>query len=278
MRANAVSNGKANEKASSVKKNRRRSVNLAKAGVRQKRSHSSRNGLGCNRNSMDGDSTKKGRGSVKINVMRLTCSVSEDRLKKVGQQIGVVWNDIEVPKISNYFYKYQGFRGGGKKGWVMSIIRGEKPDVIALQETKSGLVDDFLVEEVWGNRTFGFTQMEAKGRSGRMLIIWDTNVFNCFDAMGDDIFIAIKGGWKGGLGDVVLVCLYGLHITKEKTSLWDRLARLMSNSSEDWCIFGDFNVVRRQEDRLNSQINVKEMEDFNNFINITRLVEIPLGG
>ncbi|GJX93118.1 reverse transcriptase domain, reverse transcriptase zinc-binding domain protein [Tanacetum coccineum] len=52
----------------------------------------------------------------------------------------------------------------------------------------------------------------------------------------------------------------------------------MSNSSKEWCICGDFNVVRRQEDRLNSQINVKEIEDFNNFINITRLVEIPLGG
>ncbi|GKF93643.1 hypothetical protein Tco_0283343, partial [Tanacetum coccineum] len=101
MRVNAVSSGKANEKASGVKKNMRRSVNLVKAGVRRKRSHSSRNGLGCNRNSMDGDSTKKDGGSVKINVMGLTSSVSEDRLKKVGQQIGVVWNDIEVPKISS---------------------------------------------------------------------------------------------------------------------------------------------------------------------------------
>ena len=52
----------------------------------------------------------------------------------------------------------------GKKGWVMSIVRGENPDVISLQETKSGLVDDFWVEEVWGNRNFGFSQMEAKGR------------------------------------------------------------------------------------------------------------------
>ncbi|GJV69293.1 uncharacterized protein Tco_1484802 [Tanacetum coccineum] len=54
----------------------------------------------------------------------------------------------------------------GKKDWVMSIIRGEKPDVIGLQETKSGLVDNFSVEEVWGNRNFRFTQIEAKGSSG----------------------------------------------------------------------------------------------------------------
>ncbi|GKE20695.1 RNA-directed DNA polymerase, eukaryota [Tanacetum coccineum] len=160
----------------------------------------------------------------------------------------------------------------------MSIIHGEKPDVIGFQETKSGLVDNFSVEEVWGNRNFGFTQIEAKGRSGGMLLIWETNVFNCFDAMGDDRFIALKGGWKGVSRNIVLVCLYGPHVSKEKSSLWDRLTGLLRNSSKDWCIFGEFSMVRRQKDILNSQINVKEMEDFNNFINITRLVEIPLGG
>ena len=30
----------------------------------------------------------------------------------------------------------------GKKGWVNSIIRDERPDVIGLQETKCGMVDD----------------------------------------------------------------------------------------------------------------------------------------
>ncbi|GJX96354.1 cysteine-rich receptor-like protein kinase [Tanacetum coccineum] len=147
MKASAVSSGKDDAKVSSGKKNRRRSFNLLKAGTRWKSSHSSSNGLGCNVNSLDVDTNEKGRGSVKTNVMGPTCSVSKDRLKKI----------ISI--------NIRGLGVEGKKGWVMSIIRGEKPDVIALQETKSGLVDDFWVEEVWDNRNFGF--------------------------------IAVKGGWKG---------------------------------------------------------------------------------
>ncbi|GKE24806.1 RNA-directed DNA polymerase, eukaryota [Tanacetum coccineum] len=45
-----------------------------------------------------------------------------------------------------------------------------------------------------------------------------------------------------------------------------------------WCIFGDLNVIRSNEDRCNSQVNMKEMNNFNDFINNTRLVEIPMGG
>ncbi|GJR51532.1 reverse transcriptase domain-containing protein [Tanacetum coccineum] len=212
MKANAVLSEKDNEKGSCGKKYRRHSFKLAKAGTRWKRSHSSSNALGCSRNYLNGDMNKKGRGLVKTNVMGPTCSVSEGRLKKAGEQIGVVYNDMDETKIPCVAVAKISTKGvEGKKGWVMSIIRGEEPDVITLQETKSRLVDNFWVEEVWGNRNFGFTQMEAKG---------------------DQVVIAVKNGRKGVSGNIVLVCLYGPH----------------------------------------------EMEDFNNFINITRLVEILLGG
>ena len=71
---------------------------------------------------------------------------------------------------------------------------------------------------------------------------------------------------------------YGPHVSSQKTSLWDRLAGLMNRMNGAWCIFGDLNVVRRGEDRMNSQVNVREMNEFNDFINITRLVEVPMGG
>ncbi|GJS77066.1 hypothetical protein Tco_0726947 [Tanacetum coccineum] len=100
MKANAVSSGKDDEKGCCGKKYRRRSFKLAKAGTRRKRRHSSSNDLGCNRNSLNGDTNEKGGGSVKTNVMGPTCYVSEGRLKKVGEQIGVVWNDMEETKIS----------------------------------------------------------------------------------------------------------------------------------------------------------------------------------
>nr|GEZ00298.1 putative RNA-directed DNA polymerase, eukaryota [Tanacetum cinerariifolium] len=92
------------------------------------------------------------------------------------------------------------------------------------------------------------TDVEANGRSGGMLIIWDSNMFHCKDAMCDDRILAVKG-----LG-------------------------LMGNDNDAWWIFRDFNVIRSHEDRLNSQVSVKEMDDFNNFINTLQLVEISMGG
>nr|GEY96340.1 reverse transcriptase domain-containing protein [Tanacetum cinerariifolium] len=35
-------------------------------------------------------------------------------------------------------------------------------------------------------------------------MVWDDNVFTCKEAVGDDLFIAIKGEWKGVQGDIVV--------------------------------------------------------------------------
>nr|GEV14540.1 RNA-directed DNA polymerase, eukaryota, reverse transcriptase zinc-binding domain protein [Tanacetum cinerariifolium] len=75
------------------------------------------------------------------------------------------------------------------------------------------------------------------------------------EAMGDERFIAVKGNWKGMSEDVFLDKMDGA-----------------------WCIFGDFNVIRMVADRLNPQVMIKEMVDFNDFINLSRLVEVPMGG
>lgn len=40
----------------------------------------------------------------------------------------------------------------------------------------------------------------------------------------------------------------------------------MCNDDEAWCLFG------------NTQVNVKDMGEFNDFIRETQLIEIPLGG
>nr|GEX20199.1 putative ribonuclease H protein At1g65750 family [Tanacetum cinerariifolium] len=48
--------------------------------------------------------------------------------------------------------------------------------------------------------------------------------------------------------------------------------------NQDGKIFGDLNVVRCSDDRLNSQVNMKETNEFDNFINNTRLIEISMGG
>ncbi|PWA45664.1 hypothetical protein CTI12_AA513860 [Artemisia annua] len=99
----------------------------------------------------------------------------------------------------------------------------------------------------WG---YGFAQLPANGNSGGIILFWDTRVFTCKEAVGDERFVAVKGLWMGKVEDIFLVCVYGPHVSCQKALLWERLARLM--------------------DRFNSQVNVKQMNDFNDFINDTR--------
>lgn len=85
----------------------------------------------------------------------------------------------------------------GKKGWVKSIVNSEQPDIVGLQETKSGVVDECWVEDLWGGKGFGYSQLPAVGNSGGIIIIWDSRIFTCKEAIGDERFIAVKGEWRG---------------------------------------------------------------------------------
>ncbi|GJW03798.1 RNA-directed DNA polymerase, eukaryota [Tanacetum coccineum] len=169
----------------------------------------------------------------------------------------------------------------GKRGWIRDIIRIEQPDVIGLQETKSGVVDDLWIEDIWEGKGYGFAQLPANGNSGGIILIWDTRVFTCKEAIGDDRFVAIKGLWKGKDEEMFLVCIYGAAKkcnSIEKHPFIVRLSGLMNRWQGAWCIFKDLNVVRSSDDRINSQVNVKETNEFNGFITDMRLVEIPMGG
>ncbi|PWA77940.1 hypothetical protein CTI12_AA219290 [Artemisia annua] len=98
-------------------------------------------------------------------------SISENQLKEVGEQIGVTWDEVAGPRKGE--------------------IHARESDG---NETKSGIVDEFWVEEVWGSKGFGFTQLTANGNSGGIILIWDANTFICKEAMGDE------SSWAGCVG------------------------------------------------------------------------------
>ncbi|XP_071736938.1 uncharacterized protein [Rutidosis leptorrhynchoides] len=72
----------------------------------------------------------------------------------------------------------------------------QKPNVIALQETKAEKISELWVEKVWGCHDFKYALKKSKGNSGGIITIWDHNMFNANLVVERDSFIAIKGFWK----------------------------------------------------------------------------------
>ncbi|PWA46249.1 hypothetical protein CTI12_AA509480 [Artemisia annua] len=66
----------------------------------------------------------------------------------------------------------------------------------------------------YGGKGYGYSQLSAGGNSRGILLICDSRVFTCKEAIGDERFIAMKGDRRGKDEEVFLVCIYGTHLVE----------------------------------------------------------------
>ncbi|XP_071718855.1 uncharacterized protein [Rutidosis leptorrhynchoides] len=166
-----------------------------------------------------------------------------------------------------------------KVGWLKSICRVQKPNFVVLQETKLHCVDLQWIRVIWGNNNCNFIQKEMVGKSGGQLIIWDTDVFDATDSFSHDFFIGVRGVWKRSQKEISVINVYGPHDDHNKVNFWDQFLNIISRASDKaWVVCGDFNEVRGEEERFNCQFIESRAKLFNDFINNSKLIDIPLGG
>ncbi|XP_071687342.1 uncharacterized protein [Rutidosis leptorrhynchoides] len=60
--------------------------------------------------------------------------------------------------------------------------------------------------------------------------------------------------------------------------MWSSLANFVGSFDTDWVICGDFNEVRDESERKNCDFVDRRARWFNEFINTSKLIEVPMGG
>ncbi|XP_071694940.1 uncharacterized protein [Rutidosis leptorrhynchoides] len=166
----------------------------------------------------------------------------------------------------------------GNFGWVKNLCVSERPNIAVFQETKCHEINSNWLERLWGSCNFWFIQKQIEGKSGGMLTIWDCNSFEVLDHIIGEFFIVIKGKWKGLSQESTIVNVYGPHNDRDKNKMWGMLERLVSSEDTAWVVCGDFNEVRNQTERFNSVFHEYRAVEFNNFIEKSGLIDVPLGG
>ncbi|XP_071729213.1 uncharacterized protein [Rutidosis leptorrhynchoides] len=172
----------------------------------------------------------------------------------------------------------RGIRQVGKLNWLKRICNKEKPTILGLQETKCGQTTDNLIDWFWVNSDFKFVQKDSIGASGGIMLIWDCNTFSFDLAIEGEFFLAIKGSWAGYDSEIFIINVYGPHSFSKKQRMWNELTSLINSINTPFIIFGDFNEVRNPSERMNCEFNQIWSDKFNNFINQTGLIDLPLGG
>ncbi|PWA87257.1 hypothetical protein CTI12_AA133950 [Artemisia annua] len=72
--------------------------------------------------------------------------------------------------------------------------------------------------------------------------------------------------------------IYGPHDTHAKATLWNSLRTFIQTHNGKFMLFGDLNKVRDEPEHYGSTFSRSEADCFNSFIQVTNLVEMPMGG
>nr|GEZ73825.1 hypothetical protein [Tanacetum cinerariifolium] len=134
-------------------------------------------------------------------------------------------------------------------------IRTNKPTADKVdcdsKEIMTGNFNRYTIPYFWNNSPFDFVFKESDGKSGGILVVWDTSWFTMTD-------------FKKGMG------------LRDKEMLWNDLTRLIDNHNDFSIILGDFNEVRSQTKRLGTVFYRRSASKFNDFIYSLGLCDLPM--
>lgn len=165
-----------------------------------------------------------------------------------------------------------------KADWVKGIKTSNGIHFIAIQETKKSGFKKFEISRFWGRSMFEFDYVDAVGRSGGMLSIWDSSYFHKTGSYKHRRYL-VTTGVIGPLGCIInFINIYAPNDMMERRELWVELLELRGRLRGLAVFLGDFNEVRNPEERRNSEFIRANAEAFNAFIERAGLVEYQMGG
>lgn len=164
-----------------------------------------------------------------------------------------------------------------KVKWVRRLRSQHMVSFLALQETQLHDAENIDVSACWGSGEVDSARINATGRSGGLLHMWDTRVFSQSESISNRNFIATVGHWVGIQEQIIFVNVYGPQSIPDKEALWVELTHMMKNKGGIWILLGDFNVVRRSDERFNSIFCARSARDFNHFIHENGLIYMRMG-
>jgi len=164
----------------------------------------------------------------------------------------------------------RGLGGGTKARYLSHTVLKEGAEILCLQETKTSSFSDARCFLLWGSCNIGWVHHEGINGAGSMITMWNKEAFEYGNHVVGTGFIAIEVYHLQEKRHCVVVNVYATCNIQDKIHLWEALTMFkQSDQNPVWCLCGDFNAVRRADERKGIRGHSsqrKEMEGFNNFI------------
>lgn len=157
---------------------------------------------------------------------------------------------------------------------LMEIRKKYFPEVLFLMETmhsRNVLVDI----QIWLGYERVYT-VEPVGKCGGLAVFWKSTVaVEVLSANKNIIDLEMQVGDK----KFFATCVYGDPMESKRRKVLERMQRLNVNRRQPWCIFGDFNAIRSNEEKIGGTLRGKAaFVDFNNMLNGCKMEELKSRG
>ncbi|GLT28935.1 hypothetical protein SLA2020_038370 [Shorea laevis] len=173
-------------------------------------------------------------------------------------------------------YNVRGFGSNVKRKAVRSLVRKEGINFACFQETKIEYIDQDICLSIWGQGNFDWVYKASVGKSGGLLCVWDNDVFVKDTVVEIPGALAIYGMWGVKKQKCCIVNVYASCNRNERVETWTELQKMIEEGEGFWCIAGDFNSVRSEEERRGRSEHSHYREDLNDFIESAELNDLPL--
>ncbi|XP_057808558.1 uncharacterized protein LOC131023037 [Salvia miltiorrhiza] len=178
-------------------------------------------------------------------------------------------------------YNIRGLGSVAKQRDVTDLVKGQKIDFCCLQETKMEVFRDLFCKSWWGSNYIDRAIRNSEGRAGGIVCLWNREVFEASSTWDLPGAVVVNSRYKEG---DILCCIINVYApvgSGDKRILWDALSSIVEqNTDRSVCILGDFNSVRRRDERVGSgeAFGATDARSFEEFIRENDLEEIKTHG
>jgi len=147
-----------------------------------------------------------------------------------------------------------------------------------LQETKREQFDNNYIKNFCPGDFDLFEFLPSVGASGGILVAWRSAAFEGQLVFSNDYALSVEFTSRLNNETWILTTVYAPCTPSGKRAFLDWFKEIQMPADSDWLIVGDFNLIRKPEDRNREGADTNEMFAFNEAINKLGVIELPLLG
>jgi exonuclease III len=187
-------------------------------------------------------------------------------------------NAVNYSEWSVLSHNVSGINSSVKWNGIRCAIQESGCDVICLQETKKELIDSVYLKNFCPNQFDSFAYVPSVGNSGGSIIIWKSSKLTGNVIFQNDYAQSVEFIFNLSTCTWIITNIYAPCTPQGKIDFLIWLHNISMPSDKLWLLVGDFNLIRRPEDRNKAEGDINLMLKFNEAISNLDLVEIPLHG